>query len=153
MSQAIRSWASVIVDKPIGEVWAFVSDVRNMDRWVRGASDTQAPSGGAMGAGSAFTGKYTYRGRTFDVNYRISDYEPESRFGTESTEGPFQYSGVVTLESADGATRVTNTLEAGSDGAATSLMFKLMGPLLRWGMRRQIAKELGAMKRVIERGE
>ncbi len=150
MAQAIAGSASVLVDRPISEVWTFVSDVEKMDLWAKGVSEPRRTSEGEVAPGSTFTSKFTHRGRTFDVRYSVTVCEPPSRFGIESSQGPLQYSGVVGLESVEGATRVTNTIETGS---ATGVMSGLMARLLRWGMRRQLSKELGVLKRVIERGE
>jgi carbon monoxide dehydrogenase subunit G len=146
--EAISSSASVLVDRPIAEVWAFVSDVEKMDLWAKGVTEPRLASEGEVAPGSIFTSKFTHRKRTFDVRYTVTVCEPPSRFGIES-EGLLQYSGVMELESVDGATRVTNTVETGGERAAGGLL----AGLLRWGMRRQLAKELGTLKRVIERGE
>ncbi len=148
MAEAISSSASVLVDRPISEVWAFVADVEKMDLWAKGVTETRLTSEGDVAQGSVFTGKFTHRGREFDVRYTVTVCEPPSRFGVES-EGMLRYSGVMELEEADGATRVTNTVETGAEGAAS----RLMAGLFRWGMRRQLAKELGVLKRTIELGE
>ena len=138
----------MLVDRPIEEVWAFVSDVEKMDRWAKGVTEPRLTSEGEIDLGSVFTSKFTHRKRTFDVRYTVTVYDPPSRFGIES-EGLLRYSGVMELESADGATRVTNTVATGAEGAAGGLL----SGLLRWGMRRQLSKELGNLKRVIETGE
>ena len=148
MAEAISSSATVLVDRPIDEVWRFVSDVEKMDLWAKGVTETRLESEGDVAQGTVFTGKFTHRGREFDVRYTVTVCEPESRFGIES-EGMLRYSGVMELEEADGATRVTNTVETAADRAAS----RLMAGLFRWGMRRQLSKELGVLKRVIERGE
>lgn len=148
MAEAISSSASVLVDKPISEVWAFVYDVEKMDLWAKGVTDTRLASEGDVAQGSIFTGKFTHRSREFDVRYTVTICEPPSRFGIES-EGMLRYSGVMELEDVNGATRVTNTVETAADRAAS----RLMAGLFRWGMRRQLSKELGVLKRVLERGE
>ena len=149
MSEAIAGSASVLVNRPISEVWAFVSDLEKMDLWAKGVSEPRLASKGDVATGSTFTTKFTHRGRTFDVRYIVTVCEPPSRFGIKSNEGLVQYSGIMDLENVDGATRVTNTVETGAERAAGGLM----AGLLRWGMRRQLSKELGVLKRVIERGE
>ena len=146
MPSEIRASASVLVNRPIGEVWKFVANVETMDRWVKGISETKRPAG-ELEVGSTFTSKFIHGARTFDVTHRVTECDPQSRLGTESTEGPFQYSSVLHLEDSEGATRVTNVLRAGSGGAAG-----LLAPVLRWGMRRQLSKELKDLKRAIERG-
>ena len=146
MASEIRASANVLVNRPIGEVWEFVANVETMDQWVKGISETKRPAGD-LEVGSTFPSKFIHGAHTFDVSHRVTELDSPSRFGTESTEGPFQYSSVLQLEDSDGATRVTNTLRAGSGSAAG-----LLAPVLRWGMRRQLSKELKALKRAIERG-
>ena len=146
MSSEIRASAKVLVNRSIGEVWDFVANVETMDHWVKGIEETERPAGD-LEVGSTFTSKFIHGAHTFDVTHRVTEHDPPSRFGTESTEGPFQYSSVLRLEESDGATRVTNTLQAGSGGASG-----LLAPVLRWGMRRQLSKELKDLKRAIERG-
>ena len=138
----------MLVDKPIDEVWEFVADVEKMDLWAKGVTKTRLESEGDVAQGTVFTGKFTHRGREFDVRYTVTVCEPPSRLGIQS-EGMLRYSGVMELEEADGATRVTNTVETDAERGAT----RLMSGLFRWGMRRQLSKELGVLKRVIERGE
>ena len=147
MSSSITASARVLINRPIDEVWAFVAAVETMDHWVRGIEQTERPAGD-LEVGSTFASKFAHGSRTFDVTHRVTAYDPPNRFGTESTEGPFQYSSVLRLEDSDGATRVTNTLQAGSGGASG-----LLAPILRWGMRRQLSKELKDLKRAIERGK
>ena len=147
MASEIEASARVLVRRPIGEVWDFVSDVETMDRWVKGILEPQRPPGD-LEVGSTFPSKFIHGSHTFDVTHRVTELDPPSRFGTESTEGPFQYSSVLSLEDSDGATRVTNTLRAGSGGAS-----RLLAPVLRWGMRRQLSKELKDLRRAIERGK
>lgn len=146
LAESISSSASVLIDKPISEVWAFVADVEKMDLWAKGVTETRLESEGDVAQGTVFTGRFTHRGREFEVRYTVTVYEPPSRFGIES-EGMLRYSGVMELEDADGATRVTNAVETPASAS------RLMAGLFRWGMRRQLSKELGVLKRVIERGE
>ena len=142
MSSSITASASVLVARPIDKVWRFVADVETMDRWVKGIEQTERPAG-ELEVGSMFASKFIHGSRTFDVTHRVTAYDPPNRLGTESTDGPFQYSSVLRLEESGGATRVTYAQRAGSAG--------LLAPVLRWGMRRQISRELRDLKRAVER--
>ncbi len=80
----------------------------------------------------------------------VTAFEPPHRFSVKSTSGPFPYEGVVTLEAQGNATGMTNTLDAGSDSWATSVIFTLFGLLIRPMMRRRLHKELVALKSLLE---
>ena len=148
----MRGSAVIVVNRPIEEVWQFISDVQNMARWVSGVSEPRRTSAGELGVGSTFTSKFTYRNRTFDVRYAVTEFTPPVRFATNWTDGPFPYNGVVDLERAEGGTRVTNTVDVGSDSKATSVIFALFGPLVRAAMTRRLLTELRRLKMEIEGG-
>ena len=133
----VQGSANVIINRPIADVWAFISDVeKNMGKWVEGIYEPELTSEGDMGVDSTFKSKYDFRGKTFDVEFSVTEFSARTRFGTESTDGPFPFRGVVELEPYAGVTRLTNTIEAGPDSVFTRLIFAPMGPLVR-GMMRQ----------------
>ena len=141
----MKASASVVIDQSIHTVWEFVANVENLEKWVDGVREPHWTSAGEIEVGSTFASKYAYRGKTFDMAYVVTEFSPPIRFATRSTSGPFPYQGVVDVEPGGDGTRVTNTIEVGSDSKATAVMFALFGPLLRIGMRRQLSKELKAL--------
>jgi len=153
MPSSICASATVLINKPVDDVWDFIGDVRQLDRWMRGISDSSAIQENVIGKGSTFTSRFSYRRRIFDVNFTITEYDRPKWFGMESSEGPVQYSVMLRLKDEDGATRVTNSINTGSNRPSGSAAGGILSPLLKWGMRRQLSKELGDLKRVIERGE
>ena len=88
--------------------------------------------------------------KTHTIDYEVTAYEPQRHFATQSTEGPFPFQGELDLERVGQGTKVTNTIDAGSDGLFTTITFKLLGPLVRISMRRQLHKELVALKSILE---
>ena len=138
----METTARTVVDRPIEDVWAYVSDVENMEAWVEGVGDVRTGDEFELAAGSTFSSSYTYRGETFDVEYEVTTVEAPRRLDVRWTSGPFPFTGSIRLvEVADG-TEVSNTIDAGSDGLATSFIFTAFGPVVRWMMRRQLAAEL-----------
>jgi hypothetical protein len=97
-----------------------------------------------------FTSDYHYGGKVHRIDYRVVDVQPQRRFATESTAGPFPYKGLIELQAQGNQTHLSNTIEAGSDGWFTSLTFTLLGPLLRRLMSKQILKELKTLKQQLE---
>ncbi len=142
--------ASITINKPIEEVWDFVIDIKNMDRWVTGVSEHRSTSEGEFKAGSTFTSRYTYRGKTFHVDYDVTGLSAPSGFSVEATSGPFPFRGILELDSVGDRTEVSNSMEAGADSTATKVIFFLFGPLLRKVMRRRLLKELNVLKDILE---
>ncbi|MDE2993592.1 MAG: SRPBCC family protein [Chloroflexota bacterium] len=148
----MKAGTSIVVERPIEDVWAFVANIENMDQWVVGVSEPRLSNGRDIGVGATYTSKYTYAGKTHTIDYEVTAYEPQQHFATQSTEGPFPFQGELDLERVGQGTKVTNTIDAGSDGLFTTITFKLLGPLVRISMRRQLHKELVALKNILETG-
>lgn len=148
----MEATARAVVDRPIDDVWAFVSTVERMDEWVDGVSDVRRHDEGDLAVGSTFESKYTYRGETFDVEYEVTHLDPPHRLDVRSTEGPFPFAGSIRLVEAAGGTEVSNTIDAGSDSRATSVIFAVLGPLIRRLMRRRLATELDDLAAAVDAG-
>lgn len=142
--------ASVEIVCPIEEVWELVSGIEHMPEWMGGVSEPRMTSEGGMALGATFASKYTYRGETFDVDYEVTGYDPPHCHQISSLDGPFPFVGTLRLEPIEGGTRATNTVRAGSDALITSLMFVMLRPLLRRGMRNQLQRELEDLRALIE---
>ena len=143
----MKATAEITLDRPVDEVWNFVSNIENLGRWVEGIEAPKQTSDGRTGVGTAYHSKYNYRGKSFDMDHEIYEFEPPNRLGTRSIEGPFAYSASLILAAADGGTSVSNTVEVGSDGRLTSVIFAIGGPLVRKAMRGQLMKELRALRK------
>ena len=147
----MKASATVVLQKPVQEVWAFVSDLKNMEKWVVGVSDVQIPSKEPVKAGTEFASRYTYGRKTHQVTYEVTEFSPPYHMSMKSTSGPFPFEGTIELEEVDGSTKLVNTIDAGSDGTGTTIIFALFGPLLRIMMSRQLKKELLALKSSLEK--
>ena len=147
--KAMKATAEITLDKPIDEVWNFVSNIENLGLWVEGIEAPKQTSDGRTGVGTTYHSRYNYRGKSFDMDHEIYEFEPPSRLGTRSTDGPFAYNASLTLAEAGGGTRVSNTVEVGSDSWLTSVIFAIGGPLIRRAMRGQLMKELSTLKKGI----
>lgn len=146
----MKASTSMVITRPIAEVFAFVADPLHMDRWVSGVTEPQRSSSGDLGVGSTFASKYTYAGKTHDITYIVTAYESPRRYDVKSTSGPFPFEGRLDLVPVGTGTRITNTINAGSDSRATSIMFVLFGPILRRMMRQRLHKELDMLKAVLK---
>ena len=140
--------ATIDIDRPIDDVFAYLADPRNMEQWVVGVSDVRAV-GDETGVGARYTSDYTYSGRTQEMTYEVTGYEEPTRYAIRG-EGPFPFEGELTLEPTPMGTRVTNTIDAASDGRFTTVMFTVFAPRMRRLMAKRLTEELVALKAVTE---
>ena len=149
---SISTSASVVIACDPSDVWAFVSDVSNQDHWVDGMSDSETVGDGPIGRGTQIRGTYTYGGGSAPVLMTITEFREGQRLAIDASEGPFPFSGLLTLQRSGGDTVVTNSMTAGSDHIMTSIMFTVFRPLMKIMMGRQLRKELGQLKDILESG-
>ena len=146
----MKGTATVTITKPIDEVFSFIINVENNDKWVEGASDTKLASAGEVEIGSTFEGDYTYSGKTHKIGYEVVTFNSPTQFGVKSTHGPFPFENWLDLKDKEGQTEITNTIDAGSDHIVTSVLFVVLRPLLRRQMNKQMMKELINLKTILE---
>ena len=147
----MKSSATLIINRPIDVVFAYCQNIENMDQWVTNVSEPRWLSA-ERGVGATYTSLYVYARQTHTITYQITELEPPHRMAIKSLEGPFPFNGLIEFRPAEGGTEVINTMDAEADNVFTSLMFTLMGPLMRWSMRRHLLKELKTLKTRLETG-
>ena len=142
--------AQVAIERDPTEVWAYVSDVTNQDQWVDGMSDSEVVGDVPIGRGTQIRGTYTYGGGSSPTLMTITEFREGRQLAIKAVEGPFPFTGQLTLERAGASTIVTNAMTAGSDHIVTSIMFTLLRPLMKMMMTRQMKRELEQLKSLLE---
>jgi uncharacterized protein YndB with AHSA1/START domain len=145
----MQASATIEIDRPIEDVFEYVSDPYNMEAWVVGVSGVTLVDADPSRVGARFESDYTYGGRTVRMAYEVTASNPPERYATRG-EGPYPFTGELTLEPTPGSTRVTNTVDAAADGRFTSITFTLFGPIVRWLMARRLREELASLRAELE---
>lgn len=128
--------ATVTVDRPIGEVFAFLADGMNEPAWRPGVSEVSHVPDTGDGVGATY--RQTMKGpggRPIPGDYRITRYEPPTRLDFEVIAGPARPTGRFDLqEKAPTSTEVTFTLDVTPRG-----LMVLMTPMIN----KQVRTEAG----------
>ena len=136
---------SVTVDRPVEEVWAFLSDFGNTTRWSRGVLAARQTSAGPLGAGSTLQTVVKAFGRRRTADYLVTEYEPNHAFAFEVTSGPMTSRARYSVEPAGAGTRLTASGEAEVTG-----LYRLLAPLLVRTLERHRPDDLATLKRILE---
>lgn len=136
---------SVTIRRPVQDVFAFVTDVRNNPRWQSNLVEARQLTQGPLRAGSGFREVRRLLGRQVHVTTQVTDYGPPARFAIRSTSGPVPFQGRFAFEDADGSTRVTFTLEVQAVGP-----MKLAEGMVRGALQRDTEAALGRLKAILE---
>lgn len=135
---------SIVINRPVGEVFAFVADGETAPRWRPGVLDVRHLSGDGVGA--------VYRqgvrgpaGRRIAADYEVTAIDPDRRITFTAIAGPVRPSGEYRFESTDGGTQVSFALSVELSGWKRLLM----GRAVQATMDAEVAT-LGNLKRVLE---
>ena len=134
---------SVMIDRPVEEVWKFITDLSKVPTWDTGVLEVKQTSTGPLGVGS--TGEFREKMRNMTISIRITEYDPNRRLSFEHTSGPMKGSIMTeSIENIEGKTRFTISHDLKLSG-----FYKLLG-VMKGRMRREVVAILNNAKRILE---
>ena len=136
---------TITISRPIEEVFAYVTDLRNNIQWMSGVIAAEMTSSGPVKVGSTYKFDIKAMGMKMETSGEITAYEPPKKYAWKATSGPFPMSGGTTFESVEGGTRVTDTIEAEPGG-----FFKLAEPVLMKQQQSQMEADMKKLKEILE---
>ena len=136
---------SVIINRPVEEVWKFVSNLENLRQWDYGGLEARQTSEGPIGVGSTFQTQRQFLGRPLRESVRISEYVPNRIMAFPFSGWSFSGQNRTTFEPVGGGTRMTSTSEVELAG-----WLKLMTPIFPSMLRGLAQKNLANVKRIME---
>jgi hypothetical protein len=136
---------SVVINRPLEQVFAFVSDLENDPPWS-GAAEMRRTSPGPVGIGTTFQQRDRLLGRRLELTLRVVGYEPNRKITLTTTSERLSFSGTRMVEPVgQDATRVTFV-----GGGRAGGVWKLAEPLLAAAGGRRLQTQLGRLKRLLE---
>ena len=132
----IKAGTTVTINRPVEEVFAFVSNPENSLEWGSGILEVEITSTGVAGIGATARTRRQFPGKQVEFHWEVTAYEPNRLLVVDSTSGPLSMQARYEFEpTPDNKTRLNFALQ----GTATGFL-KLAEPLVS----RQAQKELDA---------
>ena len=135
---------SIVVNRPVGEVFQFISVNDNALQWQPGLLETRITHD-VQGVGKAWIDVVQFLGRRMEIPFRLTDWQPNRKLAFQSTGGPIPMQGSYAFEAAGDGTQVTFLLTGEPGG-----FFKLAEPVLMQILQRQWQTNLANLKDVLE---
>ncbi len=136
---------SVVINRPAEEVFAFMADIEKQALWAGPVSESRQTSEGPLGVGTTYTQVTHLLGRRMESNFEVTEYEPNRKFSSKTTSGPMEIQSTLTVEAADGGTKV-NLVAAVETGG----FFRLAEPVFVSTVKRQVATDIRTLKDLLE---
>ena len=135
---------SIVVNRPVSEVFQFLSVNENALQWQPGLLETRITND-VQSVGRAWIDVVQFLGRRMEVPFQLTDWQVDRRIAFQSTGGPIPMQGSYTVEPSGSGTQVTFVLTGEPGG-----FFKLAEPVLMKMLQRQWQTNLANLKDVLE---
>lgn len=141
----MRVRASVVIARPIADVFAFVGDFRNDPQWRSEVREMRYLSDGPLGVGTRLRETSALLGWLVVTESLIPVYEPNARIDFDSVSGPFRVRGSRTVEAVADGTRLTYELEWQPAGA-----YRLVAAMVGGMYQRTVDRYLARAAAILE---
>jgi uncharacterized membrane protein len=136
-----------LIDRPVHDVFTFVTNLNNMHRWQSTVQEIKPASGKPIGVGATFNVKGEMMGRSLEGLLEITEFEPDSKFGYKGKMGPVTVGATMTFRSAGTGTKLSMTGKGEPGG-----FFKIAEGVLAGRIKGQMENNLARLKSVLESG-
>jgi len=136
---------SVVINRPVADVFAYACDPANEPKWQDGVVNAQISSGNELAVGTEVLETRKFMGREMVSRFTVTEYEPDKKFAGKVVEGPVPFNVTELFEAVDGGTKVTIHIEGEPGG-----FFKLAGGMVQKQLDSQMAGDLGRLKKIME---
>lgn len=141
----IQVESSMQIDRPVEDVYAYVTKIENLPFWAGPVTEAKQTSDGPLGVGTTQVQLAQLLGRQVETTQEVTEYELNKKFSTKSTSGPLPLDIHYTFESLGGGTKIL--VEANLDAGG---FFKLAEPLVGRILNRQTASDVQTLKEILE---
>jgi uncharacterized protein YndB with AHSA1/START domain len=136
---------SIVIDRPVEEVFAYVTNVVNDPAWHTDMLDAQQASDGPIGVGTVWHARFKPSMGISEGDMEVVTFEPDRLQVMKGDIGPMHPTLTYRLESSNGGTRFTRRVQIRVSG-----WMKVFSPMMGIMLPRQNKGFLANLKRVME---
>ena len=139
---------TVIINKPIKEVWSFFQNPDNLPLWLAGFQKYELVSGAAGTVGSITKHYFLERGKELILEEKILEIIPEKKFAS-SLDSSMMTNTVTNYFNDLGNGQTECSLS--SDVQFKGFLWKQLGPLMKREFKKRQENDLQKLRQVLER--
>lgn len=136
---------SVIINRPVEEVFAFVADQTNAPQWQDGLLEVRRVTDGPIGVGTKHTVVRKFLGRRMELTNEYIRYEPNRQVTFKGDTGPARFEVSYLTEATAVGTKVTCQMQMEQGG-----LFGLAEPFMARSLKRDFAANFRDLKALLE---
>lgn len=135
---------SVVINKPVAEVFQYVSNGATAPKW-QGGVEAIIPEGPPNVVGSKYTEVRKFMGQEMKSTLEITAFEQNARWAAKVLKGPVPYQVTVTFEPSAGGTKMTTRVEGEPTG-----FFKVAEGMFRGQLEKSLEEDGQRLKGILE---
>ena len=141
----IKIELSIVINRPVAEVFAFATNPANNTKWQEGLVESRLASSGPMGVGAQVVDVRKFLGRDMDSKLEVTAFEPNKKFAEKVVSGPLKFEITQTFESSGDGTKVS-LIAQGEPGG----FFKLAEGMVQKQLQTQLEGDSQRLKKALE---
>ena len=147
---AIDVRAQLLINKPKAEVAEYATNPHNDPLWVSGIVEAKLLTEPPLAQGAQVERVASFLGKRIQYILEVVDWEPGTRMGMHSIQGPFPMDVTYEFQEAPSEMVEMGTLVKIRVQGEASGFFKLASPLLAQMVKKSIGKDLKNLKEIME---
>ena len=136
---------SIMIKRPLKEVFAYVSDLQTGIYWQNGLLEVRRTNAGPLGVGAQYSSVRKFMGRKVASSVEFFNFEPDQKIAFKSITGDSPFVQTMLFESTLEGTRVTSRLELETSG-----LMGMAEPLIASGLKREVSTNFSVLKDLLE---
>jgi uncharacterized protein YndB with AHSA1/START domain len=136
---------SIVINRPIEEVFAYVSDLRHSAVWQKGLLEVRKETEGPLGVGTRFSFVRDFLGRKLESSNEFVKFNPPTLVVFDIPSGPVPGQASYRFEHASNGTALTSTVRMETKGFS-----RLAEPLVTVSLRKDMKANLATLKKLLE---
>ena len=143
----ITKEASIVINRPVDQVFAAMADAKNQPQWDPGLWEARLTPDSPVSVGTKITEVRKFMGSTTVNTGQVIEFEPNVRLTRKSVDSPMTAVGTLTFAPTPKGTKVSWRWDLQFSG-----FFVLVGPLIATAMKRGAETSLRGLKDRLESG-
>ena len=136
-----------LIDRPVKDVFAFVTNPNNMPKWNSAVVSMQQITPGPVSMGTKFKSVGEMMGRRIEGEMQVVAFEPDSKYGFQMNAGPVQVNVLLNFKTVGTGTKLSLNAQGNPGG-----LFKLAEPVMAGRVKSLMEENLARLKTVLENG-
>lgn len=141
----IRIEHSIVIDRPLDDVFAYLAAPWNMPKWQEAVLEATPIGDEPIGADTRVRVRRRFMGQTVTLVLETTEYKENERFSFVSESGPIALRGTVAVEPHERGTSVVFIVSGEAEG-----LFSLAGPFIEQIVRGETVENAGRLKKILE---